>query len=193
MEAVVKEYRNGLDVYTEKSLTGKFLSESHLDHVVELHVIRDCFQQLVRDPKLKRVGRYSGERALAIKHIEDDCLQAVKSNVNEEDNLNFTTRGINKDKYNAVAKFQKEWQSANKDWDMPGLVHFLLLEQEDIQPRTVTKRNNMSRKVTRRIQSEMKKSWDAINDKFEEEQPLQKEFKGFLRANMVAMDLKYTR
>ena len=164
----VKEYREGIDVYTKSELVG---SDEELDHVLECHVIRDNFDLIQ-----KRGVGFAAKR--------DNLADVLRSRVvNEVNNLNFTTKRINRDKFNAIQDFQNSYLDKSKSDHELGLVG-CLLENMSLEDRKV------SRSTTRRIQREIYKSWEGIEDSLEHEQPLQEEFSGLLHRNIVAMSLK---
>ena len=110
----VNEYRDHLDAYTGEGVLA--LTEPNLDHVVELHMLRDCFD---------RVSSSTCNKAR--------LLHNVRSASNIVPNLNFTTKAINQKKHSAVKEFcdDFDFQRCNSD----GLRFYLTQERftEDIR------------------------------------------------------------
>ncbi|VEU35926.1 unnamed protein product [Pseudo-nitzschia multistriata] len=174
----VLKHRKKMDVYTKEKITrdsiDKFLE---LDHVVELHVIRDCYDAI---PK-QGTGFSQRKKELAT------CLRENIVNGEQVSNLNFTKKPINEHKFEAVYEFQRKYNDKTKvatDENDQGL--FVHLEKWLVDAAD----HRISRSTTRRIQSEMFKSWKLMEEAIEEEQPLQCDFMDLLRINMVAMKLK---
>ena len=102
--SAVVEYRDSLDVYTGQAISQ--LCQSNLDHVVELNLLRDCFD---------RVSGTSEDKAL-LKHN-------VRSAASIVPNLNFTTQSINQMKHCAVRQFCDDFE--NKQCHLDGLRFYL--------------------------------------------------------------------
>ena len=168
---IVMEYRDGKDAYTKRSLTKKYMGDAKLDHVLEIHVVRDAFD------KVKKQGRNFLQRQQVLK-------DELKDLVNEETNLNFTTSSINNMKYSAFKEFQEDYNrgSVHKYKDA-GLYGYLRTRSHD------STKIRLSRDVSRRIRRETIYSYDFISDCLQEEDGLQGDFVEYLHDNMVAMRL----
>eukprot|EP00536_Pseudo-nitzschia_multiseries_P011698 jgi/Psemu1/308434/fgenesh1_kg.411_\ len=142
-----------------------------LDHIVEIHVVRDCYDGI------RKTGTGFAKR-------KDDLKATLRNSiVNEVSNLNFTTQSINQSKFRATDDFQRAYRCrGNNVDDGQGLFEHLLghLQQDG---------SGSDRRTTARIQAELYDSWKAMEEKLEEEQPLQGEFMEHLHRNMVAMKL----
>ena len=97
-KAAVIEYRDRLDAYSGESVAR--LVDRNLDHVVELNLLRDCYD---------RVLPTSDDKA-RLKHN-------VRSAASIVPNLNFTTQSINQKKHSAVKMFCDDFdlQQCNSD------------------------------------------------------------------------------
>ena len=94
----VVEYRDTVDAYSGQLVSE--LTDRNLDHVVELHLLRDCYD---------RVSSISDDKAL--------LLHNVRSAANIVPNLNFTTKSLNLKKHSAVKQFCDDFdlQRVNSD------------------------------------------------------------------------------
>ena len=175
MAVSVRDYRNGVDAFTREKVEDllpifSVVNKSvELDHVLECQVFRDNFD------RIKKQGVHFADRKKELEH-------ALRTNVvNELTNLNFTTKKINEDKGNAIREFQNSFLD-EKNETAQGLAGFLL--QECSLPRV------SARATTKHIQFEIYKSWEAVDDVLELDQPLQETFSDLLHKNIVAMKLK---
>ena len=166
----VKEYRDGLDVYSNMKVGEVTNQDQQVDHVTELHVIRDNFDLIQK-------------QGTGFQKKKQDLANLLRSNiVNEVENLNTTTAKININKCEAIQKFQAVYLNNSRQNPDQGAFEFLF---EDM-----SRSRSLSRTLTKNIQSELYKSWEAIDGMFEDEQPLQGEFQALLHKNIVAMKLK---
>jgi hypothetical protein len=167
VEPIVRVYRQDVDKYRNevlpRTMKGLYFE---LDHVVELHIIRDCYDSI------RKHGTNFAD-------AQGNLQKELRCKVNHFTNLNFTTKDINRYKFKATDEFQKLYLS-NQSIPDQGL--FDLLQESDGK--------RLSRQDTKRIQGEMYNSWKAIEDMIEHEQPLQVDFEEILNANMSAMKLK---
>jgi hypothetical protein len=166
IESVVRVYREDFDKYRDKALplTMKELG-FELDHVVELHIIRDCYDKIQ-------------QQGTSFSNAKTNLLGELRSKVNHFSNLNFTTKDINQDKFKAMYEFQQLYHSRQT------------IPEQGLFDLLVNDGKRLSRSNTKRIQCEIYNSWKAIEDRIEHEQPLQEDFEEILNANMSAMKLK---
>lgn len=147
---VVKEFRGGSDVFTGETLHE--FGRNELDHVVELHVVRDNFD------RLKRVGDGFGEQKTLLK--ED-----LKRIVNERENLNFTTPAFNCVKFEGFKNFQAVYHqresTVSNELDL-GIVHFL----RTAKARRTEKQ--LSRTESRNIQKAVYEATEKIVDELQQ-------------------------
>ena len=115
---VVMEYRNSIDAYTCKAICDT--PELNLDHVVELYLLRDCFDLVPGNDDDKQI-----------------LLSLVRFNANRKYNLNFTTQTINQAKHCAVKSFCEDFR--DNHCHMDGLRHYLSKKSldEDVRSRIV--------------------------------------------------------
>ncbi|KAL3907191.1 MAG: hypothetical protein SGILL_008968, partial [Bacillariaceae sp.] len=169
---IVKEFRSGKDVFTGATIHG--LKGYHLDHVVELHIVRDNFDLL------KRTG--TGFDQQKTKLQED-----LKRIVNERENLNFTTADINYVKFEGFHDFQAAYQqrqftvSSRLD---NGIVDFLC----DAKTEKTGKR--LSRAESRKIQKAVYDAKERIVHELQDENRVSAQMIELLQDNFVAMKLK---
>jgi len=164
---VVMEYRKGKDVY--RNLLLDFTPESplQLDHVVENHIIRDNYDIVTKTKQ--GTNSDSNQKSLA---------SDLKDIVNQEKNLNFTTKPINLTKFRATYNFQEDFRKVVSVSDTElGLVHYLKQQAK------------LSRQETARIQKEIVRSYEFIEDSLQSELPLHSDFADALRRNFTAMRL----
>jgi hypothetical protein len=127
-KSAVMNYRDKKDVYTKAPVQ----QSMELDHVVELHVIRDCYDQI----------KSHGKRS-AFELKKKDLLDDLREYVNETENLNFTPATINQVKFKGVYAYL----TLNVASTELGLVHYLR-KAADTGIRGAEK---LSRRETRRI------------------------------------------
>ena len=88
----MREYRGNLDAYT-----GAMIQQSYqLDHVCELHVVRDAFVA---------IRQRFGDVVL----LNDVLIKSIVKAVNQKENLNLTTAFINHIKFIAFRNFQQDY------------------------------------------------------------------------------------
>ena len=103
-------YRNSTDAYTSDVILET--PELNLDHVVELHLIRDCYD--------------------LVPSTADDktCLFFYTKHIsNNVENLNFTSKKINQAKHCAVKSFCEDYHDNHSHED--GLRHYLSQKRFD--------------------------------------------------------------
>ncbi|CAB9502447.1 expressed unknown protein [Seminavis robusta] len=163
----VWDLRNHKDAYTGFLHYEMDSSQMDLDHVLELHVVRDAFDR-VRPTGL---------------HNKTSLKSHLSTLLNQPTNLNFTTSEINQIKFRGVYRFQREYCSPGpvKTEVEAGLVHYLKAANYRSQ--------RLSRKTTARIQDEIVRSYDAVSDGLYEEDPLQRNVLDLLHHNLTAMRL----
>jgi hypothetical protein len=128
-----------------------------LDHVVELHVVRDVIDSI---PK----------HGMSFEKNKKQLLQFVRDSVvNEDFNLNFTTKDINLMKFKAFDAFQEDYRQGIGRQVEQGLFPYL---EDTHNSRRLGQRRCFSRKISGNIQREVKNSLQEISNAFEEEQPL---------------------
>ena len=89
---IVLQYRHSKDAYTRRDISDTL--NLNLDHVVELHFLRDCYDIAVGSSVEKT-----------------SLLSFVKSVANKTHNLNFTSQAINQAKHCAVKQFCDDFKS----------------------------------------------------------------------------------
>ena len=107
---VVMHYRNSTDAYTSNAILET--PELNLDHVVEQHLIRDCYD--------------------LVPSTADDktCLFFYTKHIsNNVENLNFTSKKINQAKHCAVKSFCEDYRDNRCHVD--GLRHYLAQKRFD--------------------------------------------------------------
>lgn len=88
----VLQYRHSKDAYTRRLISDT--PNLNLDHVVELHFLRDCYDLVPGDSDEKK-----------------SLLSFVKTVANKTHNLNFTSQAINQAKHCAVKHFCEDFKS----------------------------------------------------------------------------------
>ncbi|CAB9499398.1 expressed unknown protein [Seminavis robusta] len=166
----VWDYRKHRDAYTSFKQKDLTQGSTELDHVLELHVVRDAFDLV------KPQGTGFRSRKAALK-------ERLKTVLNEKENLNFTLEVVNQTKFRGVYAFQKAYLMGTV---CPGLVPYL---KEEWQKRwdESNKNTRLRRRVTRRIGEEIVKSYDHVRDSLRDEDLLQGQLIELLHDNMVAM------
>lgn len=166
----VWEFRERTDAYTLLSAKALKPHKTELDHVLELHVARDCFDKVVKkgnDFQLKK-----------------DTLQNIlKVALNDVENLNHTLSDTNQVKFQAVQNFQTDFRFGREDTEH-GLVHYLCEANDQTRAKS-----SLGRGETRTIAKEIVKSYDHIKECVQGEDAFQEQFIDFLHENMVAMRL----
>lgn len=141
---IVREYRDGKNSYQDAALPAQ-LGGYELDHVLELQVVRDCF-----DKSDRRIGvDYEKKRK--------GVLLDVREAANDKTNLNFTTKVNNEAKSSAVREFQNASSGVGGASVEAGFLHFLS-EESGGGPAKI------SRKVSQRIHKSTYKSGYALID-----------------------------
>lgn len=157
---IVKEYRSHRDVYTDRSIKPSY----EIDHVVELHLVRDAFD------KVKPKG--TSVRA------QKECLRdTLKVAANAMENLAYTSPSINNRKFKAIYAFQEDYRDNKGLQSEQGLFPYL---QED---------GRLSRSVSRNIQKELLASSDKFVEALRDEDPLQAQVMDSIDRNFTAMKL----
>lgn len=150
----VLEWRDGKDAYTGdriESIQGK-----ELDHVVEIHVVRDAFDAIPR-------------HGTNFETNKKNLLEFAQKNVvNENFNLNFTGKDINFIKFKSFQAFQEDYRDPTVQ-QAEGLFPYL---KNEFHSTNAEHPKKFSRAVSANIQREVKKSFDDVISAFEEEQPL---------------------
>ena len=100
----VLDYHNSMDAYTGEHISA--INTPNLDHIVELHMIRDCFDQVP--------GTFEQKKPL---------FSLLRSTVNRVQNLNFTSERLNQSKHCAVKSFCDDF--AAKRCHIDGLRFYL--------------------------------------------------------------------
>jgi hypothetical protein len=157
----VQKYRGGKDIYTGEYLGMGGLgaeaidhSQFQLDHVVELHSVRDC---------LDAIPVFGSQFTLNKKNLADFLKNDV---VNDKQNLGYTAKDVNTFKFNSIRAFCKDFKYGTVDGD---LVHYL---NEGIEHK---KGRNKWRKITTAIQKEIVLSYDFTVDQLQPENILHQE------------------
>ncbi|KAJ1545054.1 hypothetical protein HK096_006852 [Nowakowskiella sp. JEL0078] len=133
----VLQYRGGLDVYTLSDLESISPDETELDHVLEIQCIRDCYDRI--KPSGTNFAKAKNEAIVQISEV-----------INITKNLNFTSCEINKGKFEWMNGFLGDYKIGNSDSN--GFFSYIYLGGENLP----------SRKVTRRIQNEIVKSFEEV-------------------------------
>ena len=131
----VLEWRNRKDAYTGRTL--KSMKGTELDHVVELHIVRDAFDAI---PK----------HGMNFERNKNELMEFTRESVvNENSNLNFTSKGINEWKFKAFDKFQKDYRRDTGKQADEGLFPYL---QDEYSLKTVGgEKKRFSRNISQRI------------------------------------------
>jgi hypothetical protein len=162
---VVLEYRSREDAYTGCVVTS--VKGKELDHVVELHTVRDDFDAI---PK----------HGMSFEKNKKQLLEFVRDSVvNEDFNLNFTTKDINLMKFKAFDAFQEDYRQGIGRQVQQGLFPYLEDEYD----------GRFTRKISGNIQIEVKSAMESILSAFEEEQPLHGYMVQNLQDRLTAMRL----
>ena len=168
--------RDGKDAYTlrrKSALLPEMCSKSmaaklvELDHVVELHVVRDAFDK-VNPPGVDVAAQ------------KEDLKEHLKVVLNDAKNLNFTLPIVNEFKFKGVDAFQREYHRDAASAKGTGLTHFLKQAFEEGKTR-------LPRATTRNIGKEMAKSFDFVGDNLHIEKAAEQDLLNLLHDNMVAM------
>ena len=169
----VLEWRGRKDAYTEHTLES--IEGLELDHVVELHIVRDAYDAI---PK----------HGMDFEKNKKELMEFTRDSVvNEESNLNFTSKRINEWKFKAFYEFQKDYRSDTGKKAEEGLFPYL---EDGYNLKTAGgKKKRFSRNKSRRIQTEVKKSFQYIISVFEDDQPLHGHMMDKLDASLAAMRL----
>jgi hypothetical protein len=115
---VVLEYRGNKDIYKGKSYTKPINPDKdEQDHVVELHTVRDC-----RD-SIKKFGTGFGQK---MKVFDINLRDNI---VNEKENLGFTNKLVNAEKFRAVFNFAEDYKRSCVAEEQ-GLVNYLDKREE---------------------------------------------------------------
>jgi hypothetical protein len=166
---VVLEYRGNKDIYSGDVYTTAISpKDDQLNHVLELHTVRDC-----RDA-IKKSGTGFDER---MKLFDVQLRDHV---VNEKQNLGFTSKLINAEKFRSVFNFAEDYK-----WSCvaegQGLVYYL--DNREGMSRTKW------RKAATAIQGEMVVSYDFVCDQLHEEDAIESEMMSAMH-NMFITGMK---
>ena len=161
-----------------------------LDHTLEIHIARDAFDVATK--------QYS-DRTRQQKAVKTSLQDKVQEAINITRNLNFTTREINLLKFQACEDFQEDYRNRTNDsgsGGCRGIVSEVLFLDQGLFPYLDHATNDVSsgqkkltRKISGRIQKEMRKSSDAVLDCMEHEIGLEGEWAEALQRNLTAMRL----
>lgn len=158
-EAVL-DYRSRKDAYTGCAVTS--IKGKELDHVVELHTVRDAFDAI-------------SKHGMNFEKNKKHLLEFVRDNVvNEDFNLNFTTKEINLMKFKALDAFQEDYRQGIGRQVEQGL--FPYLEDEYVE-------GKFHPEILANIQREFKSAMESTISAFQEEQPLH----GYMMQNLQDM------
>jgi len=162
-QSVVLEYRGQKDAYTNK----RWSSAHELDHVLELHVVRDNFVQ---------VRKQGNSFVVRQEKLMNDLIRVV----NDTPNLNFTSRIINITKHHGFKNFQKEYWSNDRS-SSDDIVHYL--KASSVQ------NEKLKRRETAAIRKELLHSYDAVEAQLRHENALHEDFSYHLHKNLAAMKI----
>ena len=159
MQHLVLEERSRVDAYTQKSVvvqdqdTVQLIDGLELDHVLEIQVLRDAYDNVIQTWKPRRT------QAQAL-------VQESREAINVSGNLNFTSVAINTLKCEAVQEYLHQYKSQpigdRSTNNLHGIHEFLLKSRE-------TKK--LSRATTRRLTHEIIRSYDHVLDHLPAERP----------------------
>jgi hypothetical protein len=147
MKTVVREYRSDKDAYTLKAID---TTTDELDHVVELHLLRDAYDRIVRSTTTTTRSQKEKQKVL---------LSDVRTIANGKTNLNFTPAPINHVKFKAMDSFLKDY-AKNDSIHEDGLFHYLAAARSDIRLDAPP----LTRSISHRIHAEIEASGNAILD-----------------------------
>lgn len=156
----VREYRNGQDVYSAIGID-EIAGKKELDHVVELHLVRDLYDSTVR----------SGS--------DLSLMDGIRQAINGISNLNFTSGDLNKQKFRAMDAFADDFR--NDCVKTGGITRYLLDSQSKDKPFT--------RSVTRNISVEFRRSFDSFTEHLDQESSKSKFTSAFIE-NAQEMSVK---
>jgi hypothetical protein len=154
--AKVVEKRQNVDDYTGRRLS-KDLAGHELDHVVEIQCVRDSYDVVVKyQPR----------------SIKDKLADCLRSTINLEENLNFTTKGINMLKYIGTAAFLDRYKSGGTEGVGPAGITSFLKEaySEEYEEKKLGRRETLG------IKREIVKSYDACVSEIEQDTDINREF-----------------
>ncbi len=146
--SAVAEQRNHRDDYTGSPLSANW-AHIELDHVIEIQCARDCYDIVLR--------RHSEDQG----HMQN----AIRSAINTEKNLNFTTKEINSLKYEAIASFLEAYKENSHHGSSPAGISSFLLEAYSKKYHG----KKLSRTQTSNIKREIVKSYEECDSMFEQE------------------------
>eukprot|EP00798_Chlamydomonas_sp_ICE-L_P010278 gene10278-8200_t len=158
--ADVLEMRDHMDAYRLCSIPTT--DGLQLDHVVEIHILRDAFDETKRYKMLS-----TSEQA----QLKD----AVTTNVNMLENLNFTSEALNEMKFKGMYLFATDYRKSQVK--PQGLFDYLPTCKPE-------------RKVSRRIQDEIVHSYESIVEGYQHENKLHMAYLDNLEPIFHAMKLK---
>jgi hypothetical protein len=148
MKTVVLEYRSDKDAYTLKAID---TTTDELDHVVELHLLRDAYDRIVRSTTTTKTRSQKEKQKV--------LLSDVRTIANGKTNLNFTPAPINHVKFKAVDSFLKDYAKTDATHE-DGLFHYLVTARSDIGVVAPP----LTRSISHRIHAEIEASGNAILD-----------------------------
>lgn len=155
----VLEWRSRRDAYTGEAIIDTSMEGMELDHVVELHVVRDAIDAIP-----KQGIQFERRKRLLIDFTKNSV-------VNEEFNLNFTTKKINVVKNKAFLAFQEDYRQGTGKQVEEGLLPYLA-DVYSIHHESRRVSGRFSRPTSYRIQQEVKLSFDEMMTRFELDRPL---------------------
>lgn len=159
-----------MDAYTSVHLDS--FIQTQLDHVVEIHIVRDAYDTVTPQGTSFRTRK----RAL---------LQDLRQGVNETENLNYTSPDINNTKFRAFWDFQEDYRNGCSLQIDQGLFPYLVAARNEL-----SERGRLSRSESKRIQEEVLRSSDFIIDRLQDENPLHAQVIESLHDNFTAMRIK---
>jgi hypothetical protein len=172
MKSVVCEYRGGKDAYTLQAIR---TSTDQLDHVVELHLLRDAYDRTCQGQSTTRSQQEKHKR----------LLFDVRTIANDKTNLNFTSASINNIKFEAYASFGNAFATNAVHDD--GILCYLLAARTDSGHAPLT------RLTSRRIRAEIEASGntilDALNEKSGDSRTLHDQYMDDIQQVLESMKL----
>lgn len=164
----VREYRDNIDAYTSDGFNP--LIPMELDHVLELHFVRDAYDSIVRQ----------GTNFTARKEMLRQDLRDVANRI---ENLNYTSPDINNAKFRAFWTFQDDYRNNTGLQTEQGLFPYLALARSESSQR------KLKRSESKSIQREVLASYDKIIGGLRDEDPLHDQVIGTLHDTFTAMRL----
>jgi hypothetical protein len=170
----VYQYREGVDAYSARPI--KIGRSTELDHILELHVLRDCWDALQ-------------PTGTGFKEKKEALLSDVRDAANQTGNLNFTTCDINNIKFQAIYAFQADYNTDKIVYEDQGIFPYLLDAKRQEGVTAVVTQHKLSRQESRNIQKAWRSSREVIVDNFADENPVHAQMIALLQDNIRAMKL----